>query len=48
MKLPITIIGGGITSIHLALKLSELFPNQVTLLKRHPLESMTLIAIRAG
>ena len=36
MKLPITIIGGGITSIHLALKLSELYPNQVTLLKRHP------------
>lgn len=36
MKLPITIVGGGITSIHLALKLSELYPNQVTLLKRHP------------
>ncbi|MDR6997736.1 FAD-dependent oxidoreductase [Neobacillus niacini] len=35
MKLPITIVGGGITSIHLALKLSELYPNQVTLLKRH-------------
>ncbi|MGE8078265.1 hypothetical protein [Peribacillus loiseleuriae] len=36
MKRPITIIGGGITSIHLALKLCELFPNQVTLMKRHP------------
>lgn len=36
MKRPITIIGGGITSIHLALKLCKLFPNQVTLLKRHP------------
>lgn len=36
MRLPITIIGGGITSIHLALKLSERYPNQVTLLKRHP------------
>ena len=36
MKLPITIVGGGITSIHLALKLSKLYPSQVTLLKRHP------------
>ncbi|ETI68749.1 NAD(P)-binding domain-containing protein [Neobacillus vireti] len=36
MKRPITIIGGGITSIHLALKLSDLYSNQVTLLKRHP------------
>lgn len=36
-KRPITIIGGGITAVHLALKLSALFPNDVTLLKRHPL-----------
>lgn len=34
--MPITIIGGGISSVHLALKLSESFPNRVTLLKRHP------------
>ena len=33
---PITIIGGGISSVHLALKLSESHPNEVTLLKRHP------------
>lgn len=36
LKRPFTIIGGGITSVHLALKLSALFPNDVTLLKRHP------------
>lgn len=36
LKRPFTIIGGGITSVHLALKLSALFPNEVTLLKRHP------------
>lgn len=36
VKGPITIIGGGITSAHLALKLCELFPSQVTLVKRHP------------
>lgn len=36
LNLPITIIGGGITSIHLAIKLSMLYPKQVTLLKRHP------------
>ena len=33
---PFTIIGGGITSVHLALKLASLFPGEVTLLKRHP------------
>lgn len=33
---PITIIGGGISSVHLALKLSKSYPNEVTLLKRHP------------
>ncbi|MBA9026045.1 FAD/NAD(P)-binding protein [Peribacillus huizhouensis] len=36
VKRPITIIGGGISSVHLALKLGERFPNEVTLLKRHP------------
>lgn len=36
LKGPITIVGGGISSVHLAIKLSELYPNQVTLLKRHP------------
>jgi hypothetical protein len=35
-KRPITIIGGGITAAHLALKLSSIFPNEVTILKRHP------------
>lgn len=35
-KPPITIIGGGITAAHLALKLSALYPNDVTILKRHP------------
>ncbi len=35
-KRPITIVGGGITAAHLALKLSALFPNDVTILKRHP------------
>ncbi|RRN71214.1 hypothetical protein EI200_12250 [Peribacillus simplex] len=33
---PITIIGGGISSVHLALKLSKIYPNEVTVLKRHP------------
>ncbi|WP_078410932.1 NAD(P)-binding domain-containing protein [Priestia abyssalis] len=36
LKYPFTIIGGGITSVHLAIKLSALFPKNVTLLKRHP------------
>jgi cation diffusion facilitator CzcD-associated flavoprotein CzcO len=36
LKRPFTIVGGGITSVHLAIKLSSLFPNDVTLLKRHP------------
>ncbi|MCI2256421.1 FAD/NAD(P)-binding protein [Domibacillus sp. PGB-M46] len=35
MKRPFTIIGGGITSVHLALKLSSMFPGEVILLKRH-------------
>lgn len=36
MQAPFTVIGGGITAVHLAMKLSALFPEQVTLLKRHP------------
>ncbi|WP_033541155.1 FAD/NAD(P)-binding protein [Planococcus sp. CAU13] len=36
MKPPFTVIGGGITAVHLTLKLNSLFPKQVTLLKRHP------------
>ncbi|HSP22074.1 MAG TPA: FAD/NAD(P)-binding protein [Planococcus sp. (in: firmicutes)] len=36
MQAPFTVIGGGITAVHLALKLNALFPKQVTLLKRHP------------
>ncbi|MGG3452117.1 FAD-dependent oxidoreductase [Domibacillus aminovorans] len=36
MARPFTIIGGGITSVHLALKLTAMFPGEVTLLKRHP------------
>ncbi|RJS50187.1 FAD/NAD(P)-binding protein [Bacillus sp. PK3_68] len=36
LEYPLTIIGGGITSVHLAIKLSTLFPKDVTLLKRHP------------
>lgn len=33
---PFTVIGGGITAVHLTLKLTKMFPGQVTLLKRHP------------
>ncbi len=33
---PIVIIGGGITAAHLSIKLSNLYPGQVTLVKRHP------------
>ncbi|ANU23505.1 FAD/NAD(P)-binding protein [Planococcus donghaensis] len=35
MKPPFTVIGGGTTAVHLTLKLHSLFPNQVTLVKRH-------------
>ncbi|HSI67446.1 MAG TPA: FAD/NAD(P)-binding protein [Planococcus sp. (in: firmicutes)] len=35
LKGSITIIGGGISSVHLAIKLSNMFPAQVTLMKRH-------------
>lgn len=33
---PITIVGGGISSAHAALKWSRLFPGRVTLIRRHP------------
>ncbi|MFE4814091.1 FAD/NAD(P)-binding protein [Peribacillus simplex] len=33
---PIAIIGGGITAAHLAVKMSNHFPAEVTLIKRHP------------
>lgn len=36
LQAPFAIIGGGITAAHLSLKLNQLFPGQVTLLKRHP------------
>lgn len=36
LQLPVAVIGGGITAAHTAIKLSALYPGQVTLLKRHP------------
>lgn len=36
LKPPVAIIGGGITAAHTALKLSDLFPGQTAMLKRHP------------
>lgn len=36
LKAPIAIIGGGITAAHLAIKLSQQFPGNVSLIKRHP------------
>jgi cation diffusion facilitator CzcD-associated flavoprotein CzcO len=36
LKGPFTVLGGGITAVHLAISLSSRFPGQVTLLKRHP------------
>ncbi|CAM3686274.1 FAD/NAD(P)-binding protein [Cytobacillus oceanisediminis] len=33
---PIAIVGGGISAAHLAIKLSVLFPGEITLIKRHP------------
>lgn len=36
MQPPFTVIGGGISAVHLTLKLHHIFPKQVTLLKRHP------------
>ncbi|MBB5172601.1 FAD/NAD(P)-binding protein [Texcoconibacillus texcoconensis] len=33
---PVTVVGGGITAAHTTIKLSSLYPGQVTLLKRHP------------
>lgn len=36
MQAPFTVVGGGITAVHLTLKLNKLFPKQVRLVKRHP------------
>jgi len=36
VSLPITVVGGGISAAHTALKLGEMHPGKVTLLKRHP------------
>ncbi|MEK3854223.1 FAD/NAD(P)-binding protein [Cytobacillus sp. FSL H8-0458] len=36
LQLPISVVGGGITAAHTAIKLSALYPGQVTLIKRHP------------
>jgi cation diffusion facilitator CzcD-associated flavoprotein CzcO len=36
MKAPMAIIGGGITAVHLAIKMSRKYPGEVTLIKRHP------------
>ncbi|MFA9555679.1 FAD/NAD(P)-binding protein [Evansella sp. AB-rgal1] len=36
ISLPIVVIGGGISAAHLTIKLSNRYPGQVTLLKRHP------------
>ncbi|WP_246941054.1 FAD-dependent oxidoreductase [Bacillus pinisoli] len=36
IKPPVTVVGGGITAVHTALHLAQIFPGEVTLLKRHP------------
>lgn len=36
MNAPFVVVGGGITATHLAIKLTSLFPGEVTMLKRHP------------
>jgi len=36
VKSPVAVIGGGITAVHTAVKLSSLYPGNVTLIKRHP------------
>lgn len=36
VDVPVTVIGGGITAAHVAIKLSLLYPGGITLLKRHP------------
>ncbi|WP_028400001.1 FAD/NAD(P)-binding protein [Ectobacillus panaciterrae] len=36
LRLPVTIVGAGITAAHLAVKLTAQFPGQVTMIKRHP------------
>ncbi|TYS69165.1 lysine N(6)-hydroxylase/L-ornithine N(5)-oxygenase family protein [Sutcliffiella horikoshii] len=33
---PFVVVGGGITATHLAIKLANMFPGKVTMLKRHP------------
>ncbi|PTL38247.1 FAD/NAD(P)-binding protein [Alkalicoccus saliphilus] len=36
VSLPLTVVGGGISAAHTAVKLAERYPGKVTLLKRHP------------
>lgn len=36
LKPPIAVVGGGITSAHLTLRLAAIYPGEVTLIKRHP------------
>lgn len=36
LRPPVAVIGGGITAAHSVIKLSGLYPGQVTLIKRHP------------
>ena len=36
LKLPIAVVGGGITSAHLVIRLAAMYPGSVTLIKRHP------------
>ncbi|WP_079504589.1 FAD-dependent oxidoreductase [Mesobacillus jeotgali] len=36
LKPPIAVVGGGITSAHLTIKLAAMYPGGVTLIKRHP------------
>lgn len=36
LRPPVAVIGGGITAAHTVIKLSALYPGQVTLIKRHP------------
>ncbi|MDF2036539.1 FAD/NAD(P)-binding protein [Cytobacillus oceanisediminis] len=38
LRKPVAVIGGGITAAHTVIKLSALYPGQVTLIKRHPLK----------
>ncbi|MCM3245879.1 lysine N(6)-hydroxylase/L-ornithine N(5)-oxygenase family protein [Cytobacillus firmus] len=36
LRMPVAVIGGGITAAHTVIKLSALYSGQVTLIKRHP------------